>query len=262
MNSVYYAEHNVVDFSSMSTMNLINNWVSLKTNDKIDKIIQDFSNLDDVREIVVNAVYFKGDWANPFDKNQTKMADFNGLAGSQYVNMMHTTASNIGYLDDDSFESVCLPYANKRTVMVIMMPKEDQDILEFSQNLTYGQFRKTFNGANATVDLSLPKFSIEASPFSIENTLSEMGFKLSNVDLSAIGINERQSFSMFQCSKTDINEEGTEVAVATWNMGVTIDDDIPNTAINVKFNVNRPFLYFIVDKLSGAIILSGRVCSF
>ena len=55
----------------------MNDWVSNKTNNRIQNIIDSNSVSDLTRIVLINAIYFKSSWANRFDESSTELMDFN-----------------------------------------------------------------------------------------------------------------------------------------------------------------------------------------
>ena len=56
---------------------VMNDWVSNKTNNRIQNIIDSNSITDFTRIVLINAIYFKSSWANRFDESSTELMDFN-----------------------------------------------------------------------------------------------------------------------------------------------------------------------------------------
>ena len=90
----YRAEMQNVDFSNDATRQGINQWVSDETNKKIENLLAKALG-PMTRMILVNAIYFKGDWAKKFDAKDTKKEKFYRSDGSSVdVDMMNMKKSS------------------------------------------------------------------------------------------------------------------------------------------------------------------------
>uniref|UniRef100_A0A914R280 Serpin domain-containing protein n=1 Tax=Parascaris equorum TaxID=6256 RepID=A0A914R280_PAREQ len=68
----YAGQLRAADFKQATAVaNEINAWVENQTNSMIKDLIHPDKITDDSRLILVNAVYFKGDWANKFNEENT-----------------------------------------------------------------------------------------------------------------------------------------------------------------------------------------------
>jgi serpin B len=84
----YNADVKPVDFSDAGCKDLINSWVSEKTNKKIPEIIDQIN--PDAFMFLINAIYFKGAWTNEFDAKKTSSGSFYPEVGSEVqVDMMY-----------------------------------------------------------------------------------------------------------------------------------------------------------------------------
>ena len=260
-NKQYYgAEVASLDFGSSSAVNTINSWVSKNTEGKIDKIINQIEDGDIL--FLINAIYFKGQWKNEFDKKNTKPDVFTLAGGEKKQLPMMTQSESYFYYKGRNFQSVALPYGEGGVSMYVFLPDEQTGLDQFEQDLTpenWDGWMKSFRYRPGRV--TLPRFKVEW-----EANLNEM--------LAGLGMAEafdgRANFSqiaepvggetiyiseVMHKSFCEVNEEGTVAAAATSvRMGVT---SLPPPPFDMK--VDRPFFFAIRDNKTGLILFMGSV---
>ncbi|MBQ7668087.1 MAG: S-layer homology domain-containing protein [Clostridia bacterium] len=230
----------------------INSWCSEKTNGKINKII----NSSDFASALVNAIYFKGSWAEQFNKSATQKDKFMTIKNKEVEkDFMHKT-DHYGYYEDETMQLVSVPYKGYKTSMYIVLPKVDESDLSFENAIN--------NMKNRRVALSIPKFKIEYEK-SLVDVLKEMGVKRA-FDPSGAEIRDTMFINVLNniyvsdvIHKTyiDVDEEGTEAAAVTAIIMKATAAYNPEEPI--EFTADRPFIYFIRDNESGAILFMGRL---
>ena len=235
----------------------INSWVEGKTHDKIKEIIPPSLPNDDTHLILVNAIYFKGLWAAPFDKKLTKDAAFHVSVGkSVSVPTIHLT-TQLKYGETDDLRVLEMPYRYNRLSMVILLPKKNDDLADLEKTLSISDIEQLFQtGSSQEVNVSLPKFK-ETSGFELTKPLKDLGMvdafsSATNADFSGITYPSRLFIqAIFHKAYVAVDEEGTEAAAAT---AVFMAD-----SISVMFNADHPFLFLIKDNSTGTILFMGRV---
>jgi serine protease inhibitor len=255
VNQEYYdAEVSVLDFGDPSAAPTINGWVSDKTNGKIESIVPDPIPANVVMYLI-NAIYFKGDWTQQFDKDLTADAAFILSDGTQtQVPMMaYAEPVEVGYFWDGDVQAVDLAYGGKAYSMTIVLPLGDGDIETFVDSLNAERWANIMNGfATLEIDVRMPKFALEYE-IKLNDVLEALGMGIAfnpGADFSKIapgiwiGEVKHKSF-------VEVNEEGTEAAAAT---SVAMIDSAPPS-----FWVNRPFLFAIREQFSGTILFIGLV---
>jgi serpin B len=265
VNNNYGAGLNEVDFKNATEQarGAINAWVEKETRDKIKDLLHPGDLTADTRLVLANAIYFKGDWANQFKKDQTKNEPFHLDADKKAdVPLMHQTGE-YNYLDGDAFQALELPYSGKNLTMVVLLPKKADGLADFEKDFTADKLA-TWIGKlrNQKVIVSLPKFKT-TQRVSLARTLSEMGMKnafTSNADFSGMGgePGELALSDVIHKAFIDVNEEGTEAAAATAVISVKA------SAVHVEpptpvFRADHPFVFLIRDTRSGSILFLGRI---
>ncbi len=252
------ARVSVLDFSSPSAVQTINDWVRTSTNGKIAAIIDEIDSTDVM--FLINAIYFKGSWRERFDPARTASAPFHTAGGVQQEVPLMFEHATLPYATSDGLQVVHLPYGNSAFEMMVLLPPEGTDINAFTAGLTPAAYNGLASGAHeADVDLFLPRFRVE-----YDRTLND--------DLRALGM--AQAFipreadftrmspagdtlfisNVKQKTFVDVNEEGTEAAAATSvGMGVT---SVPE---QVTVRVDHPFVFILRERFSGTILFIGKI---
>lgn len=163
----FYSEIQPLNFSQSATAaEIINSWVENKTNQKIKNLISPSDLDNNTRLVLVNAIYFKGKWAKPFDVESTTTEKFYvNETDTIDVQMMHLT-KKFYYKEDETLDAKVLelPYTNKDVSMIIILPNKRNGILELEKKLAGVDLTKiTENMYRPEVSVSLPKFKIETT---------------------------------------------------------------------------------------------------
>jgi len=147
----------------------VNGWCNKKTSGLIPNII---NGLDGV-SIMINALYFKGEWANPFDEAETEMKDFNGQAGVAKVKMMHKKGMQ-HYAVNNDYEAVKLELGNGAVSIAFVLPEEGKDMDVFMKGFDYVAF-KNERYSDRVIDLSLVKCNLAPGKFDLQTALMSLG---------------------------------------------------------------------------------------
>lgn len=200
----------------------INTWVENKTNNKIKDLINPDDLTEDTALVLVNAIYFKGKWAHPFDVHQTKTEKFYlNDVDTVDVQMMHIK-TKFFYKEDDNLNAKVLelPYANRNISLIVVLPNERNGIAELEQKLTGTDITKlTDNMRHVEVAVALPKFKIEQT-IDLEDPLTELGLGVifsNNAEFPGIVETSKGLYvsKVVQKAFIEVNEEGAEAAAAT-----------------------------------------------
>jgi len=247
----YGARVERLDFADRKSVETINNWVKTATEGKIESIIDSIKPED--RMFLINAVYFRGTWAEPFKKDLTTDADFTKPDGEKTKVAMMQVQESFGYVEDKSMRAVALPYGNGRMEMLVMLPKvADKD---FAKAMSSAPLPR--NLAKQELIVKMPKFRIEES-YDLEEALAKLGMKLAfteKADLSAISQEKLFIASVKHKTFMEVDEEGTEAAAAT-SVGVAATS-MP--AEPKQFVVDRPFYLALRERETGIVLFLGYV---
>lgn len=243
-----------LNFGDAASKNKINNWVENKTNGRIKDLINNISQ-DEVM-FLVNAIYFKGDWTYQFDKSKTKKANFKKIDGTTApVDMMFSSGVKMLHYYANSTRLLDIPYGNKQFSLTLLVPDNPEHITNLVSSLDMETFNYWLSQADSLKpEFEMPKFKMTWKDDLLKN-LKTMGMPIAgfpnlfkeDLDL-AISRVIHQSF-------LDINEEGTEAAAAT-AVGIELTS-APSQP--VRITVDRPFVFMIREKHTGAILFVGQL---
>nr|XP_009934806.1 PREDICTED: serpin A3-7-like [Opisthocomus hoazin] len=246
----------------------INGWVEEKTEGKIRNLLAEGVLDSMTRLVLVNAIYFKGNWETQFDKESTVEMPFHiNKKETKPVQMMFKKDRfNMTYIGDFKTQILELPYVGNELSMLILLPNAIQDestgLEALERELTYEKLIDWINPEMmdcTEVKVSLPRFKLEED-YDLKPLLSSMGmpdaFDLSKADFSGISAGRELALSeVVHKSFVEVNEEGTEAAAAT--AGVMM---LRCALIVPEFTADHPFLFFIRHNKTSSILFCGRFC--
>ncbi|KAM7229783.1 hypothetical protein CapIbe_019899, partial [Capra ibex] len=263
----YQAEMEELDFVSATeeSRKRINTWVAEKTEDKIRDLLSANSVNPMTRLVLVNAIYFKGNWDKQFNKENTRERPFKVSKNVEKpVQMMFKKSTcKMTYIEEISTQILVLPYVGQELNMVILLPSESTDLNTVEKALTYEKFvtwTKPDTMDEDEVEVFLPRFSLEES-YNMEGVLRDLGmtdaFEAAQADFSGMSCQQDLHLSkIVHKSFVEVTEEGTVAAAAT------VARITPRILrILPRFCADRPFLFFIQHGKTGAILFCGRFCS-
>lgn len=243
----------------------INQWVEKQTENKIKDLLKPGVIKADTELVLTNAVYFKGNWDEEFDKSQTT-DDIFYLSTQQKksIPFMHMK-SNFNYAENAKWQYLQIPYKGKELVMEILLPRESLTLTSLEQKLNLQTFSElALHAQPDDVIVALPRFKAE-SEFDMEQILATLGMPLAFDSSKANfkGIRKLNPGETLYISKVihkayvDVNETGTEAAAATAVVAVLGSALVPQKQPKT-FKADRPFLFFIRHLNSGSILFMGR----
>jgi serpin B len=236
---------------------LINAWVDDRTERRIPELLSpgDVDTL--TRLVLVNAIYLKAAWQQPFPETSMRPAPFTRPDGSTIDVPTMATSAEYAYAAGDGWRAVELPYVGGQLAMTILVP---DDLAAFVDDLDAAAFAAITDAlAPAMVDLSMPKFGIETKT-DLAQTLAALGmptaFDPERADFSGMTAAERLYVStVVHQANIDVDEKGTEAAAAT----AVVMRATSQPAERVTLRVDRPFLFAIRDVPTGTILFLGQV---
>jgi serpin B len=227
----------------------VNGWCSKKTHGKITKILDELGS--DVIMILLNAVYFKGDWTFPFNPRLTRDGLFGDSSSKKKKVKMMTQTHKFNYYIDRSVQAIELPYKNDSMSALIILPYAGADIDNFVNTLKINDnyLNRIMKGMKKTmVKLSLPKFEIEFKS-NLNKVLKKLGMKQAftpQADFSGIGATLHID-AVIHKTYLKVDEKGSEAAAVT--AVVMSNNTLPFTPKVTTMNVNRPFIFILRSKL-------------
>ena len=255
-NEFYDAEPQAINFyERANAINVINGWANVHTHGMIPTLFNDEDSFDaDAANYLLNALYFKGKWTNPFDKMFTHDESFND---GQTVPMMHQMAYFL-YTENDLYQAICLPYGNAAYSMTVFLPHEGKTIDNVLGEMN-GKNWESDKFSLYIVDLKLPRFQT-GTLLPLTGIMSELGMPLAFdrylAEFPYFGTQPVFISNMLQKAVINLDEEGTEAAAVTVTITIPVGSgDMPKIA---TFYANRPFFYTISEQSTGAIFFVGQ----
>lgn len=258
MQDSYQAGVESLDFQKNSTLDHINGWCKKQTNGMIPSIIKEMD--ASAVSYIMNAIYFNGTWKDKFDKNDTKLERFQGYTRDvKRAQMMHHS-DEYNYFSNDTYSAVEMPYGNGAFSMTVLLPNADKSIDEMLKQLTVDGLQEMRNRKmeNCVVDLKLPRFTTALS-LPLNDVISKLGAPTmftSSADFSQLADGNLTISKMLQKAKIEVSEEGTKAAAVT--MGMVAMTALAPQPRHVEFYANRPFMYMITERSTGAILFMGQ----
>lgn len=253
-----------VDFkgNAEAARDTINAWVEKETRDKIKNLLPQGSITGLTRLVLTNAIYFKGDWAVKFKKEDTKEAPFMLADGKKAeAPLMHRVGAFM-YAETEGYQVLDMPYVGNRLSMTVILPRKPDGLPTVEKELTGEKLALVLKELHKEkiVHVHLPKFKVEKS-FTLNKPLQAMGMKVAfaGADFSGMhkGGEDLNISAVLHKAFVDVNEEGTEAAAAT-GVVVTTTSAVPPPKPKY-FRADHPFLYMIRDHTTGSVLFMGRL---
>lgn len=238
----------------------INAWVAKETNNKIPELIfPDLLN-ELTRLSLVNAVYFKGNWASPFDQQQTSNAPFHVTADTRVeVAMMHQT-HEFAYGETDKLQILELPYMGNEIAMLIFLPKRVDGFANLQAEFSLSHVESWARQLYPTkVEVKLPRFKLMAD-FRLDKTLQALGMPDAFDEQRAnfAGMDGQSNWlyigAALHKAFVEVNEEGTEAAASSAAIM-----QARGISVTPVFCADHPFVFLIIDKQTSTILFCGQV---
>src|SRR5665213_3273982 len=250
----YQAELATVTFQDPQTVNAINDWVSKQTHGKITEMVQ--APLESMlRLIVMNAIYFKGDWAVPFSPKQTHDKPFTLDNGQTISQPRMSWTGDFEYYENEVFQEVRLPYADGEASLGIILPRKNlKDLLRTSIPNGWGGPMHLRKGT-----VELPRFKLKNS-YNLNDALKTLGMPLAFTRQADFrGISTKGLYIGWVKQKTfvEVNEQGTEAAAVT---GIGMEAmAVHREPPPFRMVVDRPFMVALLEKKTGLILFLGAI---
>jgi serpin B len=249
-----------------ASLETVNGWVKERTDGKIEKIIDKPSDV-----ILLNAVYFKSRWAVAFDKNRTKDELFNLTRSRQNMVPTMWQRANYAVVGRQGYRAIRLPYVVRSLAMVIALPDEVDGIADVARRVNTDELTQMLVALQKEparpVNLMLPRFRAEYSADlkeAFRNAGMARAFDSKRADFSGLtGVSPQTAPTaidqIIHRAVIEVAEESTEAAAAT-AIGVQVTSAAsPKPVEPLQFRVDHPFLYYVVDDTTGAVLFQGRV---
>lgn len=250
-NQYYDATPTALNFYGDGALDIINQWSNDKTHGMIPEILNNNTFNPNSVSYLLNALYFKGSWTNPFKESDTKEEAFNGGAS---VPMMQQDV-DLDYTENDLYQAVRLPYGNEGFRMTIFLPREGKTIDDVLATMNGNNWWQTERWV-CDVDLKLPRFKTDYT-LPLEDIMSALGmptaFDPGAAEFPYFGNSDVYIGTMLQKAAIEVNEKGTEASAVT-----VIGMEYTGLPEYATFHANRPFFYIISEQSTGCIFFMGQ----
>ncbi|WP_333607566.1 serpin family protein [Arsukibacterium sp.] len=237
----------------------INQWIAKNTAGRISELLPVGSVTADTALALVNTLYFKARWYQVFAESQTTQAPFYLMDGSsQPVPLMYQTGMRLPFVITESYAALSLPYENPAIEMLVVVP-ETGNFAAVEAALDASSIQSMRSAMQERlVDLHLPRFNLSAQ-LPLGSALQQLGmreaFMPGTADFSAMDGSQQLFLSSVQHQAViSVDETGTEAAAATGAVVGVISS--PQYA---ALRIDRPFIFIIQQRSTGAMLFMGRV---
>lgn len=258
MKGYYGAKAESLDFSSKKTLDRINEWCKKKTKGMIPGILDEVN--PDAVSYLLNAIYFKAAWTNPFKERYTETETFTTESGPEKLPLMQQW-EEYRYMQNNVFAAVDIPYGDEKWSLMVMLPEKGKSVGDVIDYLAKEGMSFLPKMRSRDIDLKLPRFETESTTEDLIGTLKKMGiiraFDDSQAEIRNMCNQDVCISRMLQKAHIKVDERGSEAAAVTSVEIVTLSacrDPLPP----VVFHANRPFVYVIREASSDVILFVGK----
>jgi len=239
----------------------INGWVKAKTEGKIEKILETLS--PNSVCVLLNAIYFKGNWASQFKRKATHDAPFRPATGKEVTVPLMYQEGEFKLLEKDAFQALVMPYSGKTLSMVIILPKAVDGLAALEKTLTAETLAQWLAEADKQAEIEtevfVPRFKLETG-YDLVPPCQALGIKdafdADKADFRGMGWPKGGLWiaQIKHKAYVDVNEEGTEAAGAT-----AVEMQTASAPRYPVFRADHPFLFVIRDHATDSILFVGRL---
>ena len=263
----YDAEMTDIDFSDPAAATRINGWASKETHGRIAKVIDRIDPADLV--LLLNAVYFKGQWTHKFDKAQTQQRDFTLAGGSAKQVPRMSQSGRFDYFETPQLQAIRLSFGDGDLAMEVLLPAKSSSLGALEAQLTaehWTNWQAQYAPRPGTIEL--PRFELKSN-YRLNEPLQALGMtrafhpdgaQLTGIFSSAPGQLRTSRFvisSVVQSTYWKVDEEGSEASAVT-QIGVRATA-IARPVEPFQMIVDRPFFCAIEDRRNGALLFVGAI---
>jgi len=262
----YDAEVADLDFGHSNSVSRINGWASKQTHEKIPKVIDRIDPADVL--LLLNAVYFKGQWKNKFDKTQTRQQDFALADGTAKKIWRMAQSGRFDYFETPDLQAIRLPFGNGDLVMQVLLPAKSSSLEALETELTpelWAVWQSHYVARQGSIEL--PRFELK-SHYRLNAPLQTLGMRrafdshaaeLSGMFSAPEHARGKPFFisMVLQSTYWKVDEEGSEAAAVT-SIGVRAAA-ISRPERPFQMIVDRPYLCAIEDRRSGVLLFVGAI---
>jgi len=247
----YKASSRSLNLFSPECLPVLNGWINSNTEGLIPKL---FDSAPSMSCMLVNALYFNGQWKYKFKKSTSATTKFSNADGTIRYGAFMNVFGRFEYASNDNFECVALPYSTGTYRMLVVLPKSEASLTGADLDALKSGFRER------NVMIEMPKFEVSFSD-NLKKACMAAGINLAftnAADFSKMTDVKNVQIDVVQhVAALNVNESGTEAAAATV-VGMTTSTG-EESAEDGKFIVDRPFFFVIEETSSETIIFIGKI---
>jgi serpin B len=260
----------VLDFigDSAGATKHINRWISTETRERINDLIPPNALNKDTRLVLANAVYLKAPWTEEFKPSETRPAPFHFRDGGSADVPTMRRQDAFGYAKHDGFVAIALPYSGDDLQFLVLLPDTAVGLPKLESELTPDLLAECARLKPEKILLALPKWRLEPPLFALRKTFEALGmesaFDVPQGSANFNGIAPRRPndylyiSNVFHKTFVEIDEKGTEAAAATAVVMMRATAHLEE-AKPLEVRVDRPFLFAIQHRPTGACLFIGRI---
>jgi serpin B len=270
LKTKFQAPFQPMDFkhNTAGAAKMINNWVVDKTNKRIKDLVPADALNDLTRLVLVNAIYLKAPWADPFSEGATHPLPFHVAGGAATDVPTMYIQKSFGYAKAGGVTVVRVPSSGGELQFLIILPDDVKGLEKVEAGLTTDHLAGWANLPNQEVRLFLPKFKMQPPTLPLSEALQKLGMTtafdkpLGSANFDRMAPRRPNDYlyisDVFHKTFISVDEKGTEAAAATAvAMRAAGMMRPPSQPIEVK--VDHPFLFAIQHRASGVCLFLGHV---
>jgi serpin B len=248
----------LVDFTSPSAPEAINAWIAQQTQGLIPRVVGQLS--PSTRLALANAIYLKAAWSDKFKTRDTFAAPFHGESATSSTPFMHKT-ERFRYARGREYAALSLPYEDSTLSLLVVLP-HGESLGKLERHLDARALDGIVRSLKRrAVRVSLPRFHLQTTA-TLNAPLEQLGivdaFAEGGANFSRITQAEPLRIGeVLHAADFKVDERGTEAAAATVVTVEAVSEQLFPHAVD--FDANRPFLFFLRDDRSGALLFAGRL---
>ena len=270
LKTKFNAPFQPMDFRHNSTAaaKTINDWVAEKTRDRIQNLVPAGALNEVTRLVLVNALYMKAPWAEPFQEHATQPLPFHVRGGETANVPTMNIQKNFGYAKTNGATVVSLPYQNRELQFLIILPDDTNGLATVESKLTADQLAGWATLPNQSIKLFLPKFKMEPPTLALGKALQKLGMTTAfdiphgSANFDRMALRKPDDYlaisDVFHKTFISVDEKGTEAAAATAVVMAT-RSAMMRQPEPIEVRVDHPFLFAIQHRASGACLFLGHV---
>lgn len=240
----------------------INTWVAENTEMRIKDLLPAGAITAETKLVLTNAVFFKANWLNKFQKDKTKPDTFFRSDDNQVMAQFMNRRGALHYMQNNICQAVRIPYEGEKQSMIIVLPLQNIPVGVVEQKLDIMSLNDLYTSPPQDVILSLPKFKMTQGVNLVEY-LKSMGMTSAfgdEADFSKMSqAKDLQISDVIHKAFIETDEEGTEAAAATAVIMKSGRTSVSGEIAPIVFKANRPFMFFVLDDETRSILFMGRI---